>query len=724
MKSNFRKIIAFLLVIAMSMLGSACDKKDGGDKKDGLYRASAVTSDLSMADDVTKFLDKVDAEYGYKLTTKLAYDENLSGHLGWRLAGSDEEHVCADFLFNEMKKIGLSDVEKVAVSCDRFQFNDSKLKIEGTDIDLTPASYQCNGTGAGGIRAEIVDCGTGTFADYANVDVKGKIALVGVDQWNESWIDGYIRQADEAGAIALVTYSAGGYGTLNADVVNVQDICAPDLMPTAAISPNEAEKIQKAIKNGHKNAYLMLDARMETGKGTSYNIVGKIPGKNREQQIVLSGHYDKYWYGFQDDCAAIGLVYTVAKAMIDSGYEPENDIVFVAHGAEEWGKSNSAFDWTTGAWGMIHDAKPEWGGKTLALLNCELPAFVPQDGLSIGGVPEWRTVIDKLINHSGLLVTSGDVGINRKGFDSSTMEDGVSYRWHGVPYFINFFEDEKFLSERYHTIADDKSTYDEDIFTTNINWYGALATYIDQTPALELDLEQAAEDLGNNYNKEYARSAEIDSELYLKKIKEFKTLAAKHNEKIKSINEEYERAVKEEDFDRAEALKIDGRELNKQTLEIFAYLQKHYLKNNDFEIFYGHKSLYDNLDALKGAIEALKRQELWSGDEDGALDFALKLNALHDYNYILYSKTVGDAVNRMYDPRHLSISKDTWGFDRQLPVVYVGDITHMLANSGDNEPDWEQAIDAYTKACDQVLVDIKSVVNEELAAFDGLFLLF
>ena len=40
-----------------------------------------------------------------------------------------------------MKSIGLTDIEKVPVKVDKFQFNDSSLTIEGTEIDLVPASY-------------------------------------------------------------------------------------------------------------------------------------------------------------------------------------------------------------------------------------------------------------------------------------------------------------------------------------------------------------------------------------------------------------------------------------------------------------------------------------------------------------------------------------------------------------------------------------------------------
>ncbi|MBC6680268.1 hypothetical protein [Zhenpiania hominis] len=41
---------------------------------------------------------------------------------------------------------------------------------------------------------------------------------------------------------------------------------------------------------------------------------------NTGQQILLAGHYDKYFYGFQDDSLAVAIVSGVAKVMKDSGY--------------------------------------------------------------------------------------------------------------------------------------------------------------------------------------------------------------------------------------------------------------------------------------------------------------------------------------------------------------------------------------------------------------------
>ena len=85
-------------------------------------------------------------------------------------------------------------------------------------------NFTVNGTDENGITAQIVDCGTGFAKDYEDKDVEGKIALVGVDQFNESWIGGYIYEAYEHGAKALVTYDLDGYGRFSDDDHQIQGV--------------------------------------------------------------------------------------------------------------------------------------------------------------------------------------------------------------------------------------------------------------------------------------------------------------------------------------------------------------------------------------------------------------------------------------------------------------------------------------------------------------------
>ncbi|MDO4544855.1 MAG: M28 family peptidase [Bacillota bacterium] len=705
MKKNRLCIIA-ALVLALVMCLGGCG---GGDSE-------SEAPAFSMADDVQKYVEAVDMEYAYDLTETLAYDEEYwDNELGWRTAGSDAEHRCADFLVSEMEKIGLTEVEKVGVTVDKFQFNDSSLTIANTKIDLMPASYQCSGTDADGITAEIVNCGQGLEANYEGKDVTGKIVLVRVDQSNIAWIDSYIRMAHEKGAAAVVSYSTSGYGELNKDTINVQDVCCDDLLPTVAISANQASKIKKAIKNGNNQATLMVDTVLEERGGTSYNVVGKIKGKSSDQQIMIAGHYDKYWYGFQDDSAAIALDFAVAKAMIDSGYTPENDIVVVAHGSEEWGVSNSQFDWTTGAWEMISEAHPEWAGKTLAMLNCELPA-IESETLQAAAVPEFRALIAKLVNDTGLVTTAEGVTFEAETTDATNMEDGVSYRWHGVPYFVNGFEGTSFMSERYHTADDDRDTWSEAVMQTNINFYGAFAIYVDKTPALELDMTSTCDDLEANLAPKIAKKAGVDVDAYNAELDKMREAAEGLNAQIAGVNEAYEEAVANDDSEEITRLREQGKLLNQKSLAAFKEVQNQYLKADDVGVYIGHPTLNDNVRTLRGTISALEEKALWTDDEDGACDLIGNLNAYHDWAYYFFSKKVGDDINAQYDANKVSSDLTYWATGKLVPVTYVGDTTYMLYHTeSEDDVDFEAAIAAYQSALEEVYADINAYCQQEVA---------
>lgn len=720
------RLLVAMLVLAMCVWTlSACGNKgtseEPTDEDNGnLYTASEVDSELPMADAVQSYVDKVDVDYGYKMAEKLAYDEDLGDHLLWRTAGSDSEHKCAEYLAKEMDKIGLQDVEKVSTPCDKFQLNGSSLTIKGTDIDLEPAAYQMDGTD-GDLTAEIVNVKHGYEAEYEGKDVKGKIVLAQVDQANEAWIDGYIRQAYEEGAAALVTWANSGYGEANKDTINVQDVCCDNLLPTAAISANQAKEVKAAIKAGNNECTLNLDVDFEDGGGTTENVMGVIPGENHDQKIVVSAHYDKYWYGFQDDCAAVALVYTVAKAMIDSGYVPENDIVFIAHGAEEWGTSDSQFDWTTGAWGMIDQAHPEWSGKILSMINCELPAYKTDSGnLSISSVPEYQALGLKLINDSGLVVTSGDIALKSDAIDpTTTMEDGVSYRWHGVPYFLNHFEGEAFTSNNYHTQEDNKGTYDEDTFLTNINWYGAFAMYIDQEPAIELDMTASVKNLKENFNADNADKAGVDVAEYKAQLKEMNKVAKAQNDAIAKCNDAYNKAVADDDADAMAAARTEGAELNQKSLAMFKSIQDSFLKDNDFDIYYGHKGIDDNIMYLQGAVDGIENNNLmWNDAGDSVCDMIYNVNAVHDYGYYRFSVDVANTICQMYNGDNLQKQRDQWGYQKQIPVVDVGQTTYDIykaIESEDKDYDYEAAKATYEAAVDECIAQIGEYSNDEIA---------
>lgn len=722
-KNKLSMLLAMLLVLAMCVWTlSACGESGGeaeapADEPEATeeapegYLNPEVTSDLSMADEVKAFYEKVDMDYGYELAYELAYDwDNLAEANGWRSAGSDAEHATADYLMNEWKEIGLQNVDKLGSTCDKFQFNSSSLKIADSDVDFHgndakaveagtngPASYQVNGTD-GDLKAEIVDCGTGFEADYDGKDVNGKIAFVQVDQSNEAWIDVYMEQAHKAGAAAIVTWANSGYGEAGTFTTNVQDVCSSGLLPTVAVSADQAKKIKQAIKDGHTDCTLNVDAEMVDNGGTTYNVYGMIPGKNHDQKIIIAGHYDKYWYGFQDDCCAIALVATIAKAMVDSGYEPENDIYFIAHGAEEWGATDSQFDWTTGAWGVCEEHSDMTDGA-LALINCELPA-VKMDKMNIVCVPEFRA-LTKTMFDSGLVITNGDTPYVTKPADATTMEDGITYRVHGVPYFLNGFEGTDFMSQCYHTIADNAETYDAECFQNNIDWYGAFAIYMDTEPALELNSAALANDLKKGFNEAYAKEAGVDTEGYLAALAELKTAAKAHYDAAVALNKAYEEAVAAGEEETAAELRTQGAELNKRALEAFQITQDKFFYDSDFTADYGQVQTFNNLSYIDGVIEGLDNgADIWGENGDGIADYAYQLNCIHDYNYCNFSADIAERGIDMYTDAYYS-SKDQaqWGYHHQNPVVHVGDASAQIQRAETIEDvDVDAAKEAYNKA--------------------------
>ena len=143
------------------------------------------------------YLENVDAKYAYNISKALAEDDDLlSNELGYRSAGSDAEHKAADYIEKEMGKIGL-ETEKIPVTVDKWQFNSASLKIEGTDIQMMPASYQLSGTSKEGIVTEMVDVGNGTAADYEGKRMEHKLQELFTFHTGEKWSKLDSRKKDD-----------------------------------------------------------------------------------------------------------------------------------------------------------------------------------------------------------------------------------------------------------------------------------------------------------------------------------------------------------------------------------------------------------------------------------------------------------------------------------------------------------------------------------------------
>ena len=165
------------------------------------------------------FLSAASPDYAYDLAYELSTNPDFfNSELGGRTAGSDAEHRTADYLVSVMEEIGLSDVEKVAADCDRWQFNGASFTVDGTEYDVY--SYATASTPEEGITAEVVYVGDGTMWDYEGVDVKDKIVLIDIDQRNNWWITYPMLEAMNQGAAAILAANVGGFSQIADDALN------------------------------------------------------------------------------------------------------------------------------------------------------------------------------------------------------------------------------------------------------------------------------------------------------------------------------------------------------------------------------------------------------------------------------------------------------------------------------------------------------------------------
>lgn len=760
MRNRITVVVMMFVLIAGTFMMTGCGNK----------------SDSVIANDVAALEKAADEAYAKELTEKLAYDKKLNdADTNYRGAGSASEIATSKYLVKEFEKIGLTDVTRDEVTVDGWQTGESYMNVGDIKIDDL-VSYQASGTHNTNGKAnpvsirdlsqgetgdaertidkdwsdmEIVNLGTGTAEEYDGVDVEGKIALVAVNQWMENWIDQPYTEAFYNGAAAIITYQYDiekmGYGMYdlidnaeNCDTINVQDICAEDLIPCGAISPKDASKIiakmekEKTNTLGGVDIKLTCDVMLDT---PAYNVVGKIKGsENTGQQIVIGGHYDKYHGGVNDDCTAVALTASIAKAMIDSGYQPKNDIYFVAHAAEEWGRSGAASDWAIGSWEQITEKHPEWQGTTLAFINFEMPAIKSgQKGGIVQTSYEFNTAVNDYIGQELLSSSHYEEGLTVANDHNMGMSDCISYQRNGVPVIINkpdFDEPVKgevsssgsWMMDRYHTVYDDMSTYSPELMAYNIAFYGGLAQHIDNSPALELDIASRCDALAGQIEGTDAYLTDEQKALieqYNKNLEAMKTAGAAQLKKAQDINAEYKAAYNDgADPEVISEIFERGTALNKITLEAFRAMEDELMgimgSDTDMAL---HATAQRTLDCYSKVIADLKSGEVTDDGEDCTLAVMAGIGGGTEYVAFGYSKY---SYDKLLEAANCDVVDDTWGAGKSARIndTYAATQNVLAQLYGGGKADYSASIADYEKATAKVKKELVAFLKKENAGME------
>ena len=612
-----------------------------------------------------KYRQQLDISYSYHLAKRME-KHRTNEELGYRTAGSKAELATGEMLEQEMHTIGFPIIHKDAITVDAWEFERAKMTFlneKGEEETIQLGAYQTNFVTDGPECYSVVYAGRGTLQDYEGMDVTGKLVLVDINQRDEWWINYPVYQAHLKGAAAVIAVQCGGYGEVDARALNAQDIAGPEDAPAFSISREDAALLRELL-DGEKEATVWLKADSRVKRDcTTYNISGCIPGKHPERMVLLSAHYDSYFSGFQDDNTAVAMMFGIAKTLIESGFKPNNTIVFCAMAAEEWGVVDSNFDWSTGAYEQIFTAHPEWVGKVIADLNFELPALAHGTRARIRCCYEYVHYIKEYLDGLPEL-TKAYPEMTSVTAPIETWSDDFSMAIAGIPSMVNDFTGGSFMETHYHSQFDNDDFYDEAVYRLHHELFTLLILALDETAVVPLDFTPVLERILAGGSEITAKVEETQEQIaaITKKLiqvtEEAQEKAKQSYEETAAINTRYYALLAEGNMQEAEQLFAENREREKQLLVKFKQEQDHFVRIDWYgEVFFPHEILWKNIGLLQDSVNALEQS-----DVDKALE------KIYQVDNNAYAFMFDEYVYRHFTDYVFNQPKDRlkWGYGRLL----------------------------------------------------------
>lgn len=627
-----------------------------------------------------KYLEKVDSNYGLEVTKKITTFK--SQEKGFRIAGTPAENAAAEWISQEMKRIGLKEVSKDSFPVDAWEFKGGSVTIEqpaGITKEMEIASFTCSpGTKAEGLTGDVVYVGYGTKADYEGLDVKDKIVLIDTDAFNMFWFNVPFAQAEVRGAKAIITTALEGPGTYKDDAVSCQDVCGQINVPAVVLSKSNADVIKGLLKEGKTvNVKIKSDITINPD-GKSYNVYGKIPGKDPNHYVIIGDHYDAYFEGFQDNATGVGTTLTIAKAMIDSGYQPNYTLIFVVNGAEEYGDANNYYDYLTGSYYMVNKLHPEWATKAIAYNNFEMTAWQDTGKTWAVNIPqEYEKYFTKLLRTLDIPKDKYPEGFELQA-PVWTMADQAPYSLAGIPAFCNLSMGDVWWT-LYHTKYDNETTYDARVFDFNNKAYGLIDMAFDNTLVAPLDFTGRATGFWGETDLDIIKANYSNFELVDAAVKNFEAKAEESYALVTEANRIYELLQNVSASEEVQKTLFEMRSLalkdTQAELEAYQLFQSDVMKLDrlEDEEIYGYTHPYKYVAEIDSAISALK-----GGDPESALE---SIGGL-DNNYIAeyFDKEVYDIAAIMaFDPT----VNQNWGNGKTLPCPDMYDVYNAIKDKSE-----------------------------------------
>ena len=154
--------------------------------------------------------------------------------------------------------------------------------------------------------------------------------------------------------------------------------------------------------------------------------------------------------------------------------------------SREWGISDTKYDWSTGAYRQVFEARPEWQGHVIADLNFELPAHAHSTRDAVRCTYEYADFVRSFVD-----AVQMPEGIYPEGMTTlypiETWSDDFTMAISGIPSMVNDFSGGPFMENYYHSQYDNQDVYEEEVYTFHHEFYLKLLLAIDSLALPPMD---------------------------------------------------------------------------------------------------------------------------------------------------------------------------------------------------------------------------------------------
>ncbi len=314
-----KRVFAFLLLLIFCFSMTGC-------KDSGSILANPTISG-SNADMVKQFADDL-----YGTSNSLT---------GFSIVGTESDKLRCDYIYNAFKDMGLSNVKKVPIMLNKWDYTGMVLEA------------YCNCADNSKLKMRLVGAYPSNF-DYDNEIIVLRY-LNDPSKLTREYIENYAvllpiyTNFEELNAMiekvssynpALIVVCTTHTTTTNLYEVNTNYIKQTDI-PVFTLPYNSYSLIEKAILKSIEqetdfDLTLTGSSVVSPELEESNFVVGEIKGESAEV-IYITSHYDSIHHNYMSSCISTGELLVIAKSLLDEGYRPYYTLRFVATTGHEWG---------------------------------------------------------------------------------------------------------------------------------------------------------------------------------------------------------------------------------------------------------------------------------------------------------------------------------------------------------------------------------------------------